>query len=213
MNAPTRVMLVDDHAVVRMGFRLLLETTGDIRVVAECARGEEALQRYANAEVDVVVLDLAMEGMGGLETLSRLVAKWPTARVLVLSAHEDTSHPRRALAAGARGYLTKRSAAEALIEAIRQVAAGKIYLEPDLAGEIAIEQVGNRGSPVERLSAREFEVFIMLARGKSVNEVAELLFLSPRTVGTHLYNIKQKLGAANAAELTLIAIRNGLIAP
>lgn len=206
-------MLVDDHAVVRMGFRLLLETTGDIRVVAECARGEEALQRYANAEVDVVVLDLAMEGMGGLETLSRLVAKWPTARVLVLSAHEDTSHPRRALAAGARGYLTKRSAAEALIEAIRQVAAGKIYLEPDLAGEIAIEQVGNRGSPVERLSAREFEVFIMLARGKSVNEVAELLFLSPRTVGTHLYNIKQKLGAANAAELTLIAIRNGLIAP
>jgi len=213
LNAPTRVMLVDDHAVVRMGFRLLLETTGDIRVVAECARGEEALQRYANAEVDVVVLDLAMEGMGGLETLSRLVAKWPTARVLVLSAHEDTSHPRRALAAGARGYLTKRSAAEALIEAIRQVAAGKIYLEPDLAGEIAIEQVGNRGSPVERLSAREFEVFIMLARGKSVNEVAELLFLSPRTVGTHLYNIKQKLGAANAAELTLIAIRNGLIAP
>lgn len=206
-------MLVDDHAVVRMGFRLLLETTGDVSVVAECARGEEALQRYADAQADVVVLDLAMEGMGGLETLSRLVAKWPTARVLVLSAHEDTSHPRRALAAGARGYLTKRSAADALIEAIRQVAAGKIYLEADLAGEIAIEQVGNRGSPVERLSAREFEVFVMLARGKSVNEVAELLFLSPRTVGTHLYNIKQKLGAANAAELTLIAIRNGLIAP
>ena len=213
LNEPTRVMLVDDHAVVRMGFRLLLNTTRDIHVVSEYSRGEEALQHYASDGVDLIVLDLAMDGMGGLETLSRLVAKWPDVKVLVLSAHEDTSHPRRALAAGARGYLTKRSAADALIEAIRLVAGGKVYLEPGLAGEIAIEQVSSRGNPVECLTAREFEVFIMLARGKSVNEVAELLFLSPRTVGTHLYNIKQKLGAANAAELTLVAIRNGLIAP
>jgi two-component system invasion response regulator UvrY len=159
----------------------------------------------------VVVLDLSMAGMGGLETLSRLLAKWPGVRVLVLSAHEDTAHPRRALAAGALGYLTKRSAAEALIEAIRQVAAGKLFLEPALAQEIVVEQVGSTGNPLETLSAREFEVFVMLARGKSVTEIAEVLFLSPRTVGTHLYNIKQKLGAGNSAELTLIAIRNGLI--
>jgi two-component system invasion response regulator UvrY len=204
-------MLVDDHAVVRMGFRLLLDTTSDLRVVDECGSGEEALQCFAEVNPDVVVLDLSMGGMGGLEALSRLLAKWPATRVLVLSAHEDTAHPRRALAAGALGYLTKRSAAEALIEAIRQVAAGKLFLEPALAQEIIVEQVGSQGSPLEALSAREFEVFVMLARGKSVAEIAAVLFLSPRTVGTHLYNIKQKLGAGNAAELTLIAIRNGLI--
>jgi two-component system invasion response regulator UvrY len=211
LNPTLRIMLVDDHAVVRMGFRLLLDTTSDLRVVAECGSGEEALKSFAEVNPDVVVLDLSMAGMGGLETLSRLLAKWPGVRVLVLSAHEDTAHPRRALAAGALGYLTKRSAAEALIEAIRQVAAGKLFLEPALAQEIVVEQVGSTGNPLETLSAREFEVFVMLARGKSVTEIAEVLFLSPRTVGTHLYNIKQKLGAGNSAELTLIAIRNGLI--
>ena len=211
MNSPLRVMLVDDHAVVRMGFRLLLDTTSDLRVVAECGSGEEALKCYADINPDVVVLDLSMEGMGGLETLSRLVAKWPAARVLVLSAHEDTSHPRRSIAAGALGYLTKRSAADALIEAIRSVAARKVFLEAALAHAIAIEQVSKPDNPLEALTAREFEIFVMLAKGKSVAEIAEVLFLSPRTVGTHLYNIKQKLGAGNASELTLIAIRNGLI--
>jgi two-component system invasion response regulator UvrY len=211
VSSPLRIMLVDDHAVVRMGFRLLLDTTSDLRVVAECCSGEEVLKCFADVNPDLVVLDLSMGGMGGLEALSRLLAKWPATRVLVLSAHEDTAYPRRALAAGAMGYLTKRSAADALIEAIRQVAAGKLFLEPALAQEIVVEQVSRPGSPLETLSAREFEVFVMLARGKSVAEIATVLFLSPRTVGTHLYNIKQKLGAGNAAELTLIAIRNGLI--
>jgi len=211
VSGPLRIMLVDDHAVVRMGFRLLLDTTGDLRVVAECGSGEEALKCHAEVNPDVTVLDLSMSGMGGLETLSRLLAKWPAVRVLVLSAHEDTAHPRRALAAGALGYLSKRSAPEALIEAIRQVAAGKLFLEPALAQEIGVEQVSRPGNPLEALSAKEFEVFEMLAHGKSVTEIAELLSRSPRTVGTHLYNIKQKLGAGNAAELTLIAIRNGLI--
>lgn len=211
MSNSLRIMLVDDHAVVRMGFRLLLDTTSDLRVVAECSSGEEALRMFPDVLPDVVILDLSMEGMGGLETLSRLLAKWPASRVLVLSAHEDTAHPRRALTAGALGYLTKRSAADALIEAIRQVASGNVFLEPALAQEIAVAQMGSPGNPVEALSAREFEVFMMLARGRSVNEIADVLFLSPRTVGTHLYNIKQKLGAGNASELTLIAIRNGLI--
>jgi two-component system invasion response regulator UvrY len=211
VTSPLRILLVDDHAVVRMGFRLLLETTSDLRVVAECSRGEEALQHYPEVQPDVVVLDLSMDGMGGLETLSRLLAKHPEARVLVLSAHEDTSHPRHALRAGALGYLTKRSAADALIDAIRQVAARKTYLEPALAQEIAVQQFSAPQSPVEGLSAREFEIFVMLARGQSVNDIATTLFISPRTAGTHLYNIKQKLGAGNAAELTLIAIRNGII--
>lgn len=211
MTAPLRILLVDDHAVVRMGFRLLLETTADLRVVAECSRGEEALELYPELQPDVMVLDLSMDGMGGLETLTRLRAKHPEARVLVLSAHEDTLHPRHVLGAGALGYLTKRSAAEALIDAIRQVAAGKPFLEPALAQEIALQNLAPKHNPVDALSPREFEVFLMLARGQSVNEIAETLFISPRTAGTHLYNIKQKLGAGNAAELTLIAIRHGLI--
>jgi two-component system invasion response regulator UvrY len=212
MNKVT-VMLVDDHAVVRMGFRLLLEGTPDLRVVAEAASGEEALRRYEALRPDVVVLDISMPGMGGLGALARLLAKEPAARVLVLSAHEDPVHPRRALTAGARGYLTKRSAAEALIEAIRRVAAGQVYIEPAVAQQLAVQQLTGEGNPTDVLSGREFEVFLLLARGKSVAEIAGLLSLSPHTVGAHMYRVKQKLGVANAAELTLIALRHGLLKP
>lgn len=206
-------MLVDDHAVVRMGFRLLLESTPDIRVVAEADTGEQALKRYPEARPDVVVMDLSMPGMGGMEAVRRLLAKDKDARILVLSAHDDTLHPKRVLEAGALGYLSKRSAPEELIQAVRQVAAGKVYLEPALAQQLAIQQVTGTRNPVEVLSPREFELFLLLAQGKTVAEIAEMLYLSPRTVGTHLYNIKQKLNASNAAELTLIALRAGLLEP
>jgi two-component system, NarL family, invasion response regulator UvrY len=205
------VMLVDDHAVVRMGFRLLLEGSDDIKVVAEAQSGEEALKLYAEVKPNVVVMDISMPGIGGLETVSRLLAKDAAAKILVLSAHEDTSHPRRLLKAGAAGYLSKRSAAEALMQAIRQVAAGKTYLDPQLAQTMAVQQLTGEQSPVEVLSDREFEVFMLLAKGQSVAQIAEKLFLSPRTVGTHLYNIKQKLNAGNQAEIALIAMRNGLL--
>ncbi len=206
-------MLVDDHAVVRMGFRLLLESTPDIRVVAEADTGEQALKRHPEARPDVVVMDLSMPGMGGMEAVRRLLAKDKDARILVLSAHDDTLHPKRVLEAGALGYLSKRSAPEELIQAVRQVAAGKVYLEPALAQQLAIQQVTGTRNPVEVLSPREFELFLLLAQGKTVAEIAEMLYLSPRTVGTHLYNIKQKLNASNAAELTLIALRAGLLEP
>ncbi len=206
-----RVMLVDDHAVVRMGFKLLLQEDNDIAVVGEADSGEAALKQYAALTPDVVVMDISMPGMGGMEAVSRLLAKDANARVLVLSAHEDSIHPQRLLKAGARGYLSKRSAPEELLQAIRDIAAGKGYLDP------ALKQVMESGagtaaqSPVDVLTDREFEVFMALAKGQSVARIAATLFLSPRTVGTHLYNIKQKLNAANAAELTLIALRNGLL--
>ena len=208
-----RVMLVDDHAVVRMGFRLLLESDPGVRVCAEAESGETALRLYPEVKPDVVIMDVSMPGMGGIEAVSRLVAKDPEARVLVLSAHEDTVHPKRLMKAGALGYLSKRTAGEELLKALRQVAEGRNYIDPDLAQQLAVQQFSGDQSPVEILSEREFEVFMQLARGQSVNRIAETLFLSPRTVGTHLYNIKQKLGAENAAELTLIAMRNGLLAP
>ena len=207
-----RVMLVDDHTIVRVGFRMLLQSAdSDIEIVAEADSGEDALQQLAARPVDVVVLDLSMPGMGGLEALRRLRARDARVRVLVLSAHEDTAHPRRVLAAGALGYLSKRSAPEALVQAVRQVAAGQRYIDPAVAQRLALAQLGDEPNPVDALSEREFAVFVQLARGASVQEIAEQLKLSPSTVGTHLYNVKQKLGAGNQAELTLTALRWGLI--
>jgi two-component system invasion response regulator UvrY len=211
MTKKITAMLVDDHAVVRVGFRMLLAASGDIEVIAEADSGELAYQRYAEVKPDVVIMDLSMPGMGGIETVRRLLAKDKTARVLVLSAHEDTAHPKRVLKAGALGYLSKRTAPEDLIEAVRAIAAGRIYLDADIARKLAMQDLGGSSGTVETLSEREFAVFIQLARGQSVARIAEILSLSPNTVGTHLYNIKQKLGAGNQAELTLIAVRNGLI--
>jgi len=212
-NSSTSVMLVDDHAVVRMGFRLLLESSPDIKVVAEAENGEDAVRRFAEVKPDVVVMDISMPGIGGLEAIDRILAKDPGVRILVLSAHEDAMHARRVLKAGAAGYLTKRSAAEELIQAIRQVRQGKTFLEPEIAQQLAMEQLSGNRNPVDTLSEKEFKVFLALAKGQSVQEIAEVMSLSPRTVGTHLYNIKQKLGASNSAELAIIAIRAGLVEP
>ena len=154
-----------------------------------------------------------MPGIGGIEAIDRIMAKDKNTKILVLSAHEDSVHPKRVLNAGAMGYLTKRSAAEELIKAIKSIHQGKRYLEPSIAQQMAITQLSGETNPVEILSDREFEVFIALAKGKSTNDIADTLCLSPRTVGTHLYNIKQKLNANNSAEIALIAIRCGLINP
>lgn len=207
-----RVMLVDDHAIVRMGFRMLLGTP-DIEVVAEASSGEQACQDYAQVRPDVVVMDLSMPGMGGLEALRRLLAHDSKARVLVLSAHEATAYPQRALKAGALGYLSKRGAPDSLIDAVRVVAAGRRYVDAQMAQKLAIAQIEGEASPADMLSEREFAVFLQLAQGLTVAQIAEHLKLASSTVGTHLYNIKQKLSASNQAELTLIALRWGLIQP
>lgn len=205
-----RVLLADDHAVVRTGFRLLLQSQGALYAVTEAESGEDALRRYAELVPDVVILDIAMPGMGGLEALKRIRARDHRARVLALSAHDDPMHARRALREGALGFLSKRSAPEALIEALAAVAAGKRYIDPAVAQKLALAEIGG-GSPLERLSERELEVFLRLARGGTVQRIADDLMVSASTVGTHLYNIKQKLGVANQSELTLIALRAGLI--
>lgn len=207
-----RVLLVDDHAVVRTGFRLLLQSLAEITVVAEAESGEAACQCFFELTPDVVVLDLAMPGMGGLEALRRIRARHPEARVLALSAHDDPMHARRALREGAMGFLSKRSAPEALVEAVTAVAAGQRYIDMSLAQKLALAEIeGTAKPPIEQLSEREFEVFMRLARGATVQKIAEDLKLSASTVGTHLYNIKQKLQVGNQSELTLLAIRNGLI--
>jgi two-component system invasion response regulator UvrY len=207
-----RVLLVDDHAVVRMGFRLLLQSVADMSVIAEADSGEAACRLYLEFNPDVVVMDLAMPGMGGLEALRRIRARHSQAQVLTLSAHDDPMHARRALQEGALGFLSKRSAPEALLEAVTVVAAGRRYIDPVLAQKLALAEFdGATKSPVERLSEREFAVFVRLAGGATVQRIASDLNLSASTIGTHLYNIKQKLNVVNQSELTLIAIRHGLI--
>ena len=213
MSTPVNVMLVDDHAVVRMGFKMLLESASDIKVIAEAENGEQAVKLFVEHHPDVVVMDITMPGIGGLEAIERIMAKDNSARILVLSAHEDSVHPKRVLNAGAMGYLTKRSAAEELIKAIRTVAGRKRYLEASVAQQMAIQQLSGETNPVDVLSDREFEVFIALAKGKTTNDIADTLCLSPRTVVTNIYNIKKKLNASNSAEIALIAMRSGLIDP
>lgn len=205
------VMLVDDHMVVRIGFRMLLEATTDIRVVAEADSADSAYQQIPVSHPDVIVMDIGLGETSGVEATRRILARDKNARVLALSSHEDPSYVRFMLKAGALGYLSKRSAPEELIQAIRQVAARRMYLDAHVSQRMALQEFNGEKNPLEILSEREFGVFVMLAKGASVNQIAVTMNVSPRTTGTHLYNIKQKLGAANQAELALIALRHGLI--
>ncbi len=211
MSATIGVLLVDDHMVVRIGFRMLLEATADIRVVAEADSAESACQQVLAAHPDVIVMDIGLGETSGVEATRLILARDKSAKVLALSSHEDPSYVRFMLKAGAMGYLSKRSAPEELIQAIRQVAAGRMYLDAHVSQRMALQEFNGEKNPLEILSEREFGVFVMLAKGASVNQIAVTLNVSPRTIGTHLYNIKQKLAAANQAELALIALRHGLI--
>jgi two-component system invasion response regulator UvrY len=205
-----RILLADDHAMVRLGFRYLLEGAGAI-VVGEADSGENAVRSYAETIPDVVVMDVSMPGIGGLAALERLLVWDAKAKVLMLSAHHDDIVPVRALRLGARGYLCKRATPEEFLRAVGQVAGDRRYLDPELAQSVALAQLSGSASPVEALTEKELAVFMKLAEGCSVNDVADDFCLSPSTVGTHLYHIKQKLNVQNAAELTLVAVRNGLI--
>lgn len=204
------IMLVDDHAIVRMGFRLLLEGAGAAKVI-EVDRGEAALNCYNEAQPDVVIMDISMPGMGGLAALLRLRAHHPAARVLMLSAFHDAITPVRALKAGALGYLSKRCPPEELITAVQQVSRDQRYLDPELAQSVALAHLTGDTELADILTDKELLVFLQLAQGRSVNEVAHDFHLSPSTVGTHLYHIKQKLNVHNSAEMTIVALRSGFI--
>lgn len=205
-----KILLADDHAIVRMGFRLLLEGAGAV-VAGEAASGEEALRLYGDLLPDVLVMDVSMPGIGGLAALERLSARYPGARVLMLSAHQDALIPVRALKAGAVGYLCKRCLPDEFLQAVRQVSRQQRYIDPELAQQVALAQISGTSHPADTLTEKEFTVFLQLAQGRSVNQVAQDFHLSASTVGTHLYHIKQKLNASNAAELAVIAMRSGLM--
>lgn len=204
------ILLVDDHAIVRMGFRLLLEGAGAMAVI-EADSGEAALNLYAETQPDVVVMDVSMPGMGGLAALTRLKAHHPAVRVLMLSAYYDAITPVRAMKVGALGYLCKRCEPTELIKAVAQISRDQRYIDPELAQAVALAHLVGTADPAGNLTDKEMQVFLQLAQGRSVNEVAQDFHLSPSTVGTHLYHIKQKLNVHNAAELTMVALRSGFI--
>lgn len=208
-----RVLLTDDHEVVRAGYTRLLESTSDIDVIAEASSGEEACTNYFECRPDVLIMDLNMPGMGGLEACRRIRARDPKANILVFSVHENEVMLERALDAGIKGYISKRSASRVMIQAVRKVAAGEVYVGEEMMSHLVGQRKSVDGGQLKDLTPREFEVFRLLADSKSVNEIAGILNISPKTVGHHMTHIKEKLGISNIAGLTHLAIRLGIITP
>ena len=206
------VIIADDHAMVRRGLKETLEDEPDIRVVAEAATGREALDSAMRSGWDVLVLDISMPEMNGLEVIEELRLRRPKLAILVLSMHPEEQFAVRALQAGALGYLNKESAATELVQAVRVVAAGRRYVSGSLA-EILAARLGDDDSrPAhEKLSPREFRVMCLLASGKTANQIAQALFLSPKTVATYRARLMEKMGMSTIAAITRYAVQNKLI--
>jgi DNA-binding NarL/FixJ family response regulator len=205
-----KVLLVDDHAVVREGYRRLLERDGDIEVISEAADAREALQRFAELAPQVVVMDIALPGVSGIEAMRDMLERDADTRVLIFSMYEDAIFARRALQAGAYGYVTKASAPHVLVEAVMSVARGRRYLSAEVAQELALRNNVADASSADALSPREFEVLRLLVQGRAIKDIAETLGLTPKTVSNHQSAIKQKLGAESAIQLLRAAARLGL---
>ena len=208
-----RLLLVDDHELVRAGLRRLLADTPDMEVVGECASGEEALSMTRELKPDVVLLDVSMPGMGGMETTRKLLQVHPEVKIIVVTVHVQEPYPTRMLEAGAAGYLTKSCAIDEIVNAIHTVMRGECYLDPEVARTMALARVpgSSRQSPFEKLSQRELQVMIMVTRGHSIQEISDALCLSPKTISTYRYRLYEKLGVHNDVELTHLAVRHGLI--
>lgn len=205
-----RILLIDDHAVVRAGYRRFLDRSNLVTVVAEGENAEQGYALFRQQAPDVSIVDLSMQGVGGLELIRRIVAHSPQARVLVFSMHEEAVFAERALQAGARGYVTKQSAPDVLVDAVHAVHAGRRFLSPDMAQQLTLRKMDEH--PVTALSAKEFEVFRLIAQGQSVANVANTLNLSLKTVANHQTHVKEKLGASTSTALVHIAFRHGVIA-
>ncbi|MGJ5004303.1 response regulator [Bradyrhizobium sp. HKCCYLRH2060] len=205
------ILLVDDHAVVREGYRSMLQKQPGLRVVAEAADGAEAYRLFKEVRPDLVIMDLTMPGVGGIEGIRR-IRQWDRgARILVFTMHENAGFAVQAIRAGARGYVTKSSPPEALVRAVMDVLAGRIAISPDIDHELALSRLSGERAAADVLSAREFEVMQMLLAERTTDEIASALHLSPKTVANLHSLIKDKLGVATDIELVRLALRQGLL--
>ncbi len=207
---PVTVLLIDDHPVVRNGYRRLLESTSDIHVLADADNGETGCSLYQEYMPDVTIIDLNLDkqGIDGLETIHRIKTKNPAANILVFSMHSNEIMVQRALKMGATGYITKQSNLEQLLKAVRQVSQGRVYIDPELASNLLTDKVLGKssGNPLHVLSKREFQLFKLLAEGNSVAQIAEMISISPKTVGVHQASIMKKLKLQNTSQLVRLAI-------
>lgn len=210
-----RILIADDHAILRAGIRALLQLHPDFQIVGEAGDGHEALVQALALKPDVVLMDIGMPGMDGLAATREIVSACPAARVLILTQHENREYVLPALKAGATGYVLKRAPDDTLVRAIREVYAGGVYLDPRvsevLVNDVRRQSEGAAADPYDTLTEREREVLVLLAQGKTYQEVAEALFISVKTVDFHRANLMRKLGLANRTELTRFAVQRGLI--
>jgi DNA-binding NarL/FixJ family response regulator len=207
-----RIVVCDDHAIVREGLKGILGAQPDFQVVAEASDGHEVLQRVRGLEFDVLLLDMSMPGKSGVELIKQVKSERPKLRILVLTMHEEHQYAVRAIRAGASGYLTKEGASAQLVTALRKVASGGAYISAEVAEQLALGAMPDaNAAPHEKLSDREFQVFRLIAEGKSVSEIADRLNLSVKTVSTHKANVLAKMGLSTQGELIRYALENKLI--
>ena len=211
MSKKINIILVDDHAVVRAGVRRLLEQEPLFDVIGEAESGERAYQLFGELNPDVMVMDLSMPGMGGLEAIRRILMRDEKAKILVLSMHEDLSFANQALKLGAKGYLIKNTLGDDLVKAIEAISQGDIFLSDEIAKKIAMQSISGDQDPIHTLSAREFEIFRLLAEGLEVDAIATTLNISSKTVSNYQTMIKQKLNIHTPVELIRYAIKAGVI--
>lgn len=206
------VFLVDDHELVRTGIKRLLEDVRGIKVVGEAASGENAVQWCRSNETDIVLMDMNMPGIGGIEATRRILRNKPDIKIIVISIHSEEPYPTKVMQAGAAGYLTKGAAPIEMINAIRQVKSGQRYLSPEIAQQMALSQFKPaEENPFQALSERELQIMMMITTGQKVNDISEQLSLSPKTVNSYRYRLFNKLDVSGDVELTHLAIRHGIL--
>jgi two-component system invasion response regulator UvrY len=208
-----RVLVVDDHDLVRTGIARMLEDIDGLQVVGEASSGEESLKKARELKPDVVLMDIKMPGIGGLEATRKLIRSYPDIRIIAVTACEEDPFPTRLLQAGAAGYLTKGAALDEMVQAVRMVFAGQRYISPQIAQQLALKsfQPQSTGSPFDLLSEREIQIALMIADCQKVQSISDRLCLSPKTVNTYRYRIFEKMSITSDVELALLAVRHGMI--
>ncbi|MDO7635671.1 MAG: UvrY/SirA/GacA family response regulator transcription factor [Porticoccaceae bacterium] len=207
------IIVIDDHDLVRFGLVRLLEDVAGIRVVADGNTGQRAVELAKEHEPDVILMDVRMPGMDGIEATKKIQRLFPEIKIIAVTACDDDPFPARLLQAGASGYLTKGASTDEMIQAIKTVMAGKKYLTPTIAQKLALQSLGVSDNPFNDLSDREMQIATMICSCKKVQEISDILCLSPKTVNTYRYRVFEKLSVTSDVELTHLAIRHGLLEP
>jgi two-component system invasion response regulator UvrY len=207
-----KVLLTDDHELVRTGIRRLLEDTGQVQIVGEADCGEDSLKLAQSVKPDVILMDVNMPGIGGVETCRRILQRNPKQKIIVLTVHNERTFPKRLLEIGAKGYLTKECGIDEMVKAIKQVNSGGSYIASSIAQQLALSLLpGNDPNPIDKLSRREFQVMLMISQGLSNVEISDQLCLSPKTISTYRLRLLEKLGAHNEVDLIKIAVEQGMV--